>query len=170
MIWCSLAFLKLYHMGKKSQLTLQLTESERLEGLRFIKTGRAKSRIIQRVQVVLKLGEGLSPKEIISQIPISQTGVYNVYHRFMKGGLQAVIEEQPVSGQPRRLSAEGEATLIALACSEAPDGYSNWTMQLLADKLVELKCVDRISDETVRQYLKKAGLNPGNMSSGVSQK
>ncbi len=154
-------------MGKQSQLKLQLTEEEHNDCLRFIKTGRAKSRVIQRVLVVLKLGEGLSPNEIISQIPISQTGVYNTYHRFMKGGLQAVIEEQPVSGQPRRLNAEGEATLIALACSEAPDGCSHWTMQLLADKLVELKCVDRINDETVRQYLKKAGLNPGNMSSGA---
>ncbi len=112
----------------------------------------------------------MPPNEIIRQIPISQTGVYNTYHRFMKGGLQAVIEEQPVSGQPRRLSAEGEATLIAVACSEAPDGFSHWTMQLLADKLVELKLVDRISDETVRQYLKKVGLSPGNMSSGASQK
>jgi len=57
---------------------------------------------------------------------------------------------------------------VALACSDAPEGRATWTMQLLADKLVELKVVDTISDEAVRRTLKKTSLNPGKNSSGAS--
>ena len=62
----------------------------------------------------------------------------------------------------------GQATLIALACSDPPEGHSSWTMQLLADKLVELDTVQSISDETVRKYLKKARSNRGKGNNGVS--
>ena len=154
-------------MARKHAIQLQLTEEERAESLRFIKHGKAKSRAIQRVQVLLKWADGLTPEEICTQVPVSRTGVYNVYHRFVDGGLRNVIEDRPVSGQPRKLDPQGEATLIALACSSAPEGHTTWTMQLLADKLVALKVVEQISDETVRQYLKKAGLSPGNGNTGA---
>lgn len=68
------------------------------------------------------------------------------------------------------LDAKQESLLIALACSDAPAGRDEWTMQLLADKLVELKVVERISDETVRRTLKKTSSSRGNKSSGVSRK
>ena len=59
------------------------------------------------------------------------------------------------------MDGDGEARLIALACSEPPQGGSDWTLQLLADKLVELHVVDSISDETVRQVLKKTNSSRG---------
>ena len=68
------------------------------------------------------------------------------------------------------LDAKQESLLVALACSEAPEGRDEWTMQLLANKLVELKIVESISDETVRRTLKKTNLNRGKSNSGVSRK
>ena len=75
--------------------------------------------------------------------------------RFVEGGLDRALTEQPRPGVPPKLDGKQAAMLVALACSDAPGGRESWTMQLLADKLVELNVVDTISDETVRRTLKK---------------
>ena len=69
--------------------------------------------------------------------------------------------ERPRFGGRRKLYGKQEAFLIALACSDPPEGRTRWTMQLLADKMVELGVVEEISDETVRRMLKKGTLSPG---------
>jgi len=82
-------------------------------------------------------------------------------------GLEAAISRRQPSGKkPRKLDGVAEAQLIALACGPKPDGRSSWTMQLLADKLVELKFVDAICDETVRLTLKKTNFNRGAKNNG----
>jgi hypothetical protein len=74
--------------------------------------------------------------------------------------MTVVRHRTPVHTKPRSLDGEGEAKLIALACSEPPDGRSQWTLRLLADKLVELEIVDAIAHETVRRVLKKTNSSP----------
>lgn len=73
---------------------------------------------------------------------------------------QALLE-QPRPGRKRKLDGKAEAYLVATACSDAPEGQEKWTMQVLADRLVQLQLVQSISDETVRQTLKKTSLNRG---------
>ena len=148
-------------MPRTSSFQLQLSDDERLQARRLLKTGRHKSRTLQRLAILLKWDEGVAAKAIAAQLPVSLPTIYNVFHRYQAGKLPAVLADRPVSGQPRRLDAHGEATLLALACSQAPDGYTAWTMQLLADKLVEMQVVSRISDECVRQHLKKVASNRG---------
>lgn len=80
------------------------------------------------------------------------------------------LEDLPRKGVNPLLDAKQESLLIALACSDAPEGRNEWTMQVLADKLVELKVVESISDETVRRALKKTNSSLGKKSSGVSRK
>ncbi len=75
--------------------------------------------------------------------------------RFVEEGLEAALRDRPRPGAQRQLDGKQEALLIALACSVPPDGRTRWTMQLLANKLVELRVVEAISDETVRRTLKK---------------
>ena len=75
--------------------------------------------------------------------------------RFVEGGLEAALTERPRPGGKPKLDGKAEATLVAWACSTPPDDRKQWTMQLLADKLIELKLVEAISDETVRRTLKK---------------
>jgi hypothetical protein len=77
------------------------------------------------------------------------------------------MNERPRPGARRKLAGKQEATLVALACSTPPAERTTWTMQLLADKLVELKVVDTISDETVRRTLKKTTSSPGSARNGV---
>jgi hypothetical protein len=75
--------------------------------------------------------------------------------KFVIGGLEYAIQDRPHPPKPRKLDGKQEAFLIATACSSAPEGRTRWTMQLLADRLITLGIVDSISDETVRQTLKK---------------
>jgi len=154
-------------MPNQSTFQLQLTDDERQQARRFVRRGKVKSRCLQRVMVLLKWDEGIEARRIKTQVSVSLPTIYNVYHRYQAGGLSAVIAEQAASGQPPRLDARGEATLIALACSAAPDGHTSWTMQLLADKLVEMKVVASISDECVRVRLKKVTSSRGSRNNGV---
>ena len=88
--------------------------------------------------------------------------MHRVRQRCVEEGLEAALQRKPSPGrQYRKLDGAQEAKLIALACSDPPAGRVCWTMQLLADKLVELEIVEAISSQTVRRTLKKTGLSPG---------
>ena len=85
-----------------------------------------------------------------------QPTVTRVCQRYVKDGLDAGLHHaKAIRNKPRKLDGRGEAKLIALACSEPPEGRARWTLSLLADKLIELKVVEAIVPETVRQTLKK---------------
>lgn len=90
--------------------------------------------------------------------------------RFVEGGLDRALNEDPRPGGRKKLDAKGEALLETLARSEPPEGRKRWTLQLLADKLVELKVIDSISYETVRQELKKTPQALGEEEMGDSQR
>jgi transposase len=105
---------------------------------------------------------------ISHQVGVSLGTVYAIRQRYVSEGVSAALEERPRSGQPRKLKLEQEAQLTVLACSDAPAGHARWTIRLLADKAVELGIVEHIAPETVRQFLKKTNLSPGNSNGGVS--
>ena len=82
--------------------------------------------------------------------------MHRIRQQFVEEGFEAaVFRKSATTRQYRKLDGTQEARLIAIACGPAPKGRARWTMQLLADRLVELEIVDRISDETVRRTLKK---------------
>jgi transposase len=93
--------------------------------------------------------------------------VERIRQRFVEDGLEAALSERPRPGGQRKLAGTQEAFLIALACSTPPEGRTCWTMQLLADRLVELQVVEAISDETVRRTLKKTSSSRGRRRPGV---
>jgi transposase len=89
------------------------------------------------------------------------TTVERTRKRFVEEGLEAALSERSRPGARRKLDGHQEAYLVALACSDPPEGKKRWSMQLLADRLVEVGMVEEISDETVRRTLKKGTLNRG---------
>ena len=89
-------------------------------------------------------------------------------NRFVEEGLEAALTEKPRPGAAPVLNERGEATLLALACANPPTGRAAWSMQLLADELVQRQVVGSISDETVRRVLKKKNWRPGFASAGAS--
>lgn len=114
-----------------------------------------------------ELGPAWLDQQLITAFNVSRSKVMRLRRRFVEEGLQAVLVRQ-TSTQPRRrkLDGEQEARLIAVACSDPPAGRARWTLQLLADKLVELNVVDSISPDCVRKTLKKTTSSRGCVSSG----
>jgi len=133
-----------------------LTSTERDELLTLIGAGESSARKVKRANILLLSDEGKKDEEIAEALHTSVSTIERTRKRCVMEGLTASLKERPRPGARCKLDAKGEAVLETLAKSKPPDGRKRWTMQLLADRLVELKVVDTISDETVRIQLKKA--------------
>jgi transposase len=142
---------------------VNLTDEERTQLLEFIKSGQRSARKINRARILLLADEGKKDREIAAALHSSVPTVQRTRRRFVQEGLPNALNERPrIGGRLRKkLDEKGLAILETLARSEPPVGRKHWTMQLLADRLVELKLVDNISDETVRKELKKRGFSLG---------
>jgi len=147
---------------------IELTSEER-EGLETLTgRGRVSARRMKRALVLLAADEGDKDTEIAEKARVTVQTVERIRKRFVEEGLDAALSEHPRPGKVRLLDGKQEAYLVALACSTPPQGRTSWTMQLLADRLVELKIIESISDETVRRTLKKGRSNRGSARNGAS--
>ena len=147
---------------------VDLTEVERGELLALIRKGKASARRLTRAHILLLADEGRTDEEIAAALHANRSTVERVRHRFVEEGLEAALSERPRPGAEPVLDAQGEAVLLALACANPPEGRSAWSMQLLADELVQRGVVGGISDETVRRTLKKSDWRPGCARAGAS--
>lgn len=134
---------------------VELTETERTQLLDLTSKGKVSARKLNRAHILLLADEGRTDLEIAAALHVSKSTVERVRTRFVTGNLDFALTEQMRPGARRKLDGKQEAFLVATACSSAPEGRSRWTLQLLADRLVELKVVDSISRDTVRRTLKK---------------
>ena len=141
-------------MPRKKYL-INLSNAEQNELLELTKKGTIKARKLKRAMILLKANEGLSDPQIMAAVNVSRPCVERLRKRFVEGGLEKALNEDPRPGQKRKLDGRSEAHLIAIACSDSPQGHDHWTLRLLAGKLVELRVVENISYETVRRTLKK---------------
>jgi transposase len=141
-------------MPRKKYL-INLSDEDRKTLLEMTHKGTVKARQFKRAMILLKANEGLSDPQIISALNVSRPCVERIRKRFVLGGLEKALNEDPRPGQRRKLDGRAEATLIATACSQVPEGHEHWTLRLLAGKMVELAVVDTISYETIRRTLKK---------------
>ena len=151
---------------KKFKVTLTADERQQLQKL--IGVGKAAAKKLAHARILLKAdaapgGPAWSDSGIAKAVEVSTDTVARVRERFVEQGLGAALvrKKQDQPSRERVLDGRAEAKLIALACSAAPEGRTEWTMQLLADKLVELKIVEAVSDETVRRALKKTRSSRG---------
>jgi transposase len=154
-------------MPRPKAYVVTLTEKERLYLLDLLKKGEVKARMVTRARILLLSAEGKTDQSIADVLKVNPQTVRHIRKRFAEEGLEAALQERPRPGGQPKLDSKQEAFLIALACSEPPEGREYWTMQLLANRLVELKIVESISDETVRRVLKKTTSSPGRRSSGA---
>lgn len=134
----------------------------------FIRKGKESVRKLNRVRALQFSHQGQQPEQISNLLGISVATVYNLRKRYREEGLQRAINEKDRPGQPRKVTQHVEAQITHLACSEAPDGRTRWTVALINERLVKLEI--HINDESVRLTLKKVNLNPGLKSNGVSVK
>jgi transposase len=134
---------------------INLSDEERQKLLEMTRKGEIKARKFKRAMILLKADEGLSDLQIMAALNVSRPCVERIRKRFVADGMERALNEDPRPGQKRKLDGRAEATLIATACSEAPEGHARWTLRLLAGKLVQLQVVEAVSHETVRRTLKK---------------
>ena len=145
---------------KKYRVTL--TADERRHLLDLITAGKAAAQQLAHARILLKAdqadgGPAWEDARIAAALDCGVRTIERIRQRFVEQGLEAALGRKPQDrpSRERKLDGRGEARLIALACSAPPEGRQEWTMKLLADKLVELQVVDAICDETVRRVLKK---------------
>ena len=135
--------------------TIQLTEEERERLNRLIRGGKSAVRIATRARILLKIDEGWNAPQVAVALDVAEGTVYRIKRRYADEGLDGVLQDRVQVNRFRKLDDKGEAHLIALACTPAPAGHDSWTLQLLADRMVELGLVESLSYEAVRLKLKK---------------
>lgn len=144
---------------------IELTETERRHLTDIVKKGNSSARTILRANILLASDRGnknhMTVAEISSAFNTTPTTVQNVRTSYVNNGLEATInrkkrETPPV---PAKVTGDIEAHIIALACGAPPEGYSRWSVRLLAEKCVELNYIDSISHMTVYRVLKKTNLS-----------
>ena len=146
---------------------VRLTSEEKSQLESVVKRGKHSRREIQRAQMLLWSAEGKADVEIAALLGVTPLTVATTRQRWAN---EKRIADAPKPGRHKKLDAKQAAFLVALACSDAPEGRESWTLQLLADKLVELNVVATpISYETVRETLKKTTLSLGKKHSGASR-
>lgn len=144
-----------------------LTEEERAELTARVSKGKGVARRITRSRILLLADEnqaegGWKDADIARALGVHQRTVERVREKCVMQGIEAALNHtRPQKKREKLLDGAAEARLVQLACSEAPKGHESWTMQMLADKLVELEIVETVSRETVRTTLKKMNLSPG---------
>lgn len=133
---------------------VELSAEERATLHQMLRRGTHSARRLTRARILLKAADGLRDDEIAEAVETSLPTVERTRKRFVEARLDA-LQEKPRPGRKPVLSERGEARLIAEACTQAPDGRECWTLQLLADRVVELKLADSCSADTVWRVLKK---------------
>lgn len=146
-----------------------LTEDERNVLGVLISKGKHKSQKILNALILLGRDEGrhevkrLTNKEMACVLNISMKKIDRVKRRFVEEGFEVALNGKKGSRvYTKKADGDFEAHLVALSCSEPPEGFARWSLRLLADKVVELNYIDSISHETVRRVLKKTKSSPGN--------
>ena len=137
-----------------------LSSEERAELLSMVAGGKAAVRKIKRAQILLAADAQATDEVIAATVSVGTSTVYRTKQRFVEEGLERALRELPRPRSARKLAVHEEALLVAVACSDPPDGRAAWTLQLLADEMVRLTVHDHISDETVRRRLSEMDLKP----------
>ncbi len=151
-------------MAKRYRVTLTDEERGRLRAL--TRRGKASARTVRRAQTLLLADEGRTDEAIAAALHSGLSTVARTRQRFVEEGLEAALVDHPRPGAAPKLTPKQQAFVVALACTKPPEGRRRWTMQLLAERVVELEVVPDISDEAIRRLLKKGRSSPGSRSNG----
>ena len=150
-----------------------LTPDQRRQLETLIRSGQHKARVLNRARILLLLDRSQekrsTDKQIAQMLGCHWLTVFNTRKRFVVEGLEGVLVEKPMgSPLPKKVTGELEAQITLLACSDAPEGHTRWTLRLLADKVVELGYTEYISHVTIGETLKKTRSSRGASKPGAS--
>ena len=155
-------------MRKRQQLyQVKLSKKDQRSLEHLTGKGKLEVRVYKRARILLSAHQGMIDQEIAQAVGVSNPTIKRIRKAYVEEGLKAALEDGKRSGRPSIFDGKTRAKLTALACSPAPEGYSQWSLRLLADKAVELKLVETISHTEVAKILKKTTSNRTSKGSGV---
>ena len=137
---------------------IELSAAEHAQLQQLVRKGTAPARQLNRARILQFSHQGHAPEAIVALLGVSRATVYNVCRRYRQQGLAMALHEKPRSGQPHKVTPAVEATITSLACTDALDGTSHWSLRLLRGRLIELGMA--IGEESARQVLKKVSSTP----------
>ena len=152
------------HMPVK-KYTIDISTEERDWLYKIVKTGTSTARIIMRANILLAsdihAAQSHTTAEIAEILHTTKTTIQNVRRSYAKNGLERAInrKKRNTSPVPAKVDGKLEAHIIALCCSQPPEGYARWSVRLLSNKCVELGFIDSISHTTINRTLKKMNLS-----------
>lgn len=149
-----------YYIMVNKKYVVKLTTEDREFLQHFISGGKRSAREFQRAWILLLADKGKIDVEISELLNVSLRTVERIRTKYVTDGLESAIQDKPRPGQPRKLSSSQEAHIIAIACSDAPEGRERWTLELLREEAIKRSIVDNISTEPIRILLKKHDLKP----------
>ncbi len=136
-----------------SQITLSKEAESSLQEL--LNRGKLSARTFKRIHILLDL-QTEHPRLIAVSRNVSLATIYNVKNAYLlENDYKRAIYDDPRSGAPIQIEGKARAAITAIACSEAPTGHIEWTLQMIADKAIELQVIDSISRSSVHTILKK---------------
>jgi len=150
------------HSKKKEKVAVALSDQEIVALTRLVKSGTAKARAITRARILLLSHRGKTNREIMDVLGCAQWTVTDVRKRYRdRKSVDAVMTDAPRPGQPKKITPDHEAFVVATACTPAPVGHNHWTLDALKEKLLKTyDDLDSISHEHVRRMLIHAALKP----------
>lgn len=139
---------------------IRLTKKDRkiIQGL--LHSGSHPARVLKRANILLKANSGMKDVDIGEHLDCSFVHVATIRQRYCTQGLHRALYDAPRSGKPAIFTGKDEAKIVALACSQSPDGTSRWTLKLLAEEAVKQKIVPDISPQTVWLMLERQNTKP----------
>ncbi len=144
------------------RVEIHLKEEERARLKAMGSSGVASVRVLQRAQILLSLDQGIQDQQIAAVLQVDRTRIWRVRQRYLDTQLDGALYDQPRSGRPKEYGDHAEAELVALACSDPPSGYSQWSLPLLTEVArQQSQLLKNVSQETVRQTLKKNAVSLG---------
>lgn len=147
---------------------VKLSQAERDELNKLVSNEAPRQRRVKHAKILLQSDLGDSAAKVAYRVGVGHSTVERTRQRYSEGGLYSALNDKPRPGGVPKLDGKQQAMVIALACSDTPDGQEKWSMQMLADKLVELGIVETaVSHDTVGRVLKKMNLSPGSRNKGV---
>lgn len=146
-------------------LKLKTRDREKLEAM--IRSGNIPSRVYKRARGLLALDAGVSLAAVAKDLKVHRVTVKAWRDGYKESGL-TLLQDAPRTGRPTTLDGIQRAKITALACTEAPDGHSQWSLRLLADKVVELGYCEDMSHTQVRRVLKKTKSSHTSKKRGAS--
>ena len=146
--------------SKNVKLAFRLREEEKRKVKEILNKGKASARIFKRARVLELFDEGLTSPTIALYVGVTAETVRRIGWNYVNEGLDRALYEAPRSGVEKKISQKKETRIVALVCSDPPEGYDRWSVRLLTEEVKRRKIVDSIGRETIRVILKSHGIKP----------